>query len=686
MTSFRDAPTKRRWFDLPPAVLSVVLGGLIVALYLPAIRNGFIDFDDPDYVTENPHLHPGLTMETVRWAFTDTRQAGFWHPLTWLSHALDVACFGLNPAGHHATSVLLHALNVVLVFVVLRQLTGATGRSLLVAALFGFHPLRVESVAWVAERKDVLSAAFALLAVAAYARFALTPARGLARRAWFVAALVAFALGLMAKPMVVTLPFVLLLLDYWPLGRQRGTRPVALALEKLPFFGAALAASAMAFLAQHASGATSVGVPFGARLGNAIVAYGRYVEKTIWPSKLAAFYPHPGYWPVGTVALSLVAWLVVTAAVVAQRRSRPYLLVGWLWFIGMLVPAIGLVQVGEQAMADRFSYLPSIGLCIAFVWGGHALLAGRRRAMVAGGIAALLIVAAEAAAARRQIGAWHDTETLFRSALAVTTRNHVAHLCLGVALERAGRLDAAAAEYRAAIDAKPQYASAHLNLGFVLARQRQFAAARSELAEAERLQADPAKVRFGMGMTYAGEGATAEAIAAFGDAARIRPDWAAAHHNLAMALVHGGRGADAIRELRAATELEPGSANAHFELATALSNANQLPEAIAEFRRSLQLDGSRFEARVNLANSLARAGALVDAIGEFRRATAQRPEVAEVHNSLGLALALHGELEPALGEFERAVQLRPGYAEAAANRDRALALRAAAAGGPAGSR
>jgi Tfp pilus assembly protein PilF len=459
------------------SVLCLLLIALTLALYNGVTQSSFLNYDDDRYVTHNLHVRAGLRWKTVTWAFTTTEQAN-WHPLTWLSHALDCQFFHLNPAGHHYTNVLLHAVNVVLLFLLLQRATGFTGRSLMVAALFAFHPINVESVAWVSERKNLLSMLFFLLALGAYGCYARKP--GVGR---YVLVALLFALGLMAKPMVITLPFVLLLCDCWPLRRMRGTsqppasggaavmplkvRPFSfLVLEKLPLLVLTTASAIITMRAQRAGGAvrSEMEYPLSVRLENAIVSYARYVGKAIWPSRLSPMYPHPGGW--------LEAWQVLAA--VALRRLGPlrgiaarrqqYLAVGWFWFLGTLVPMIGLVQVGGQAMADRYAYLPFVGVFVVLCWGVAEW--AERRHLSAGWLVvpSAVVLMALSVLTYWQVGYWHDSVTLWSRALQVTNRNFVAQDNLGGALVNEGRIEDAMPHFRAAVEIHPSDPFGHLNI------------------------------------------------------------------------------------------------------------------------------------------------------------------------------------------------------------------------------
>jgi protein O-mannosyl-transferase len=437
-----------------PLLLGAALALLTLAVWLPALRNGFTNLDDPYYVTANPQVLRGITRAGIAWAMT-AKVASNWHPLTLLSHMLDCQLFGLDPAGHHATSLLLHLANVLILFAVLCRMTGAAGRSAVVAALFALHPTHVESVAWVAERKDVLSALFWILAMGAWARYARQPSAG---RYLLVALLM--VLGLAAKPMVVTLPFALLLLDVWPLDRLHlGWR--RLILEKLPLLALSAASSLITLRYQQASLAPLDVAPWSLRAANALVAYAAYLGKLFLPRHLAVFYPIPLSIPAWQAAGAALLLIAITALAVRRARREPWLLTGWLWFLGTLVPVIGLVQVGRQAMADRYLYIPSIGLFLAVVW-SVAELGRRHRAVLATAAGAVLL--ALAVMTRVQIGYWSDSATLFRHALAATGDNYLAHIGLGKALMGERDCEGAAEQFRAALARYPRLNEARAGL------------------------------------------------------------------------------------------------------------------------------------------------------------------------------------------------------------------------------
>jgi protein O-mannosyl-transferase len=482
------------------AALFVLLAVPVCAVFGRAVAFPFVNFDDNTYVYDNPFVAQGLSLEALGWALTTTR-GGIWHPLTWLSHLLDVELFGLRPWGHHLVSVLLHALNAGLLFVVLRRLTGARWRSWLVAALFALHPLRVQSVAWVSERKDLLSALLGLTALLLYLRYARRPSRG-----GYLALAAVFALGLAAKPMLVTLPLLLLLLDWWPLGRfsfrasaaGRGPGPAALLREKAALLAIAVLFGIVSIHAQRSVGALMDldAYPLAGRVANALVATAGYLGKLLFPANLAVFYPlRPGgaVWPAAAGALAALAGITAVAA--REARRRPYLLAGWLWYLATLLPVSGLIQVGHQAMADRYTYLPLIGLQLAAVWALAEISRRRPRLRAALVVAAAAVLPALAAASWREVGHWRDSEHLMRRALAVTRDNFTAHNNLATALMTQARYDEAVPHLEAALRIRPDHFNAHLNLGQILLMRGRAREAAALFAEAARLDPGSADAR-----------------------------------------------------------------------------------------------------------------------------------------------------------------------------------------------
>jgi len=539
-----------------PRLTALLLALITLLVYLPVTRSGFLDYDDDDYVTHNQMVQNGLTVAGVQWAFT-TAHASNWHPLTWLSHMTDCELFGLNPAAHHFVNVLFHAANSVLLFALLLRLTGALWPAAFVAALFAWHPLHVESVAWVAERKDVLSTFFALLSLLSYVRYA----RENRRRSLRVA-LVFFALGLMAKPMLVTLPCVMLLLDFWPLQRLNGSTVQRLLVEKVPFFTLTAISCIVTFLVQRNMAVASLDlVPMSVRLENVPVAYVAYLSKLFWPFNLAVIYPMPSDFqlPSMKVALAVTLLIFVSAAIWLNRKGAPYLPVGWLWFLGTLVPVIGLVQVGAQAFADRYTYFPAIGLFLMVAFGMSDLAGRWQISKVVVAVLGTLILTACLARTNDQLRYWQDSEVLFRHALAVTRDNHIAHINLGVALEQEGKLDEAIAEYRAAGAITPNRYQIHHNLGDCFARQGELTKALAEYREAVRLGPREPELHNSLGIALSDLGRYDKALLEFTNAAQLDPAYPWAYFEMGRTLLKLGRDAEGIAQFREALRLDPGN-------------------------------------------------------------------------------------------------------------------------------
>jgi tetratricopeptide (TPR) repeat protein len=627
-----------------------LLFAVVLAVFLPTLRNGFINLDDGSYVTANPQVRAGATLDGAAWAFR-TFESANWHPVTWLSHMLDAELFGDRAWGHHLTSVVLHALNAALVFALLHVLTGSLWRSLLVAALFGLHPLRVESVAWVAERKDVLSLFFGLLSLLAYAAWKRPAAAGRVQpRGWYgILSLGFFALGLMSKPTLVTLPCVLLLLDFWPLRRMEGTSASvvwSLVREKIPFFVLTAASCVTTWAAQASVEAlgNTASYPIASRLATALESYAGYLGKTSYPADLAIIYPFRVAHSAGNVALAVALLVAISVMVFATRRNRPWLATGWLWFLGTLVPMIGLVQVGSQAMADRYTYLPSIGLLVALVWGASEFVAGsQRRARFAIGLT-LVVLAVFAVATVRQIGRWKDSETVFRHALAVTNDNYLAHRCLALALAQSpGRHPEAVEQFRAEVRVVPRLPEAHFELATALAE-------------------DPATLD--------------EAIAEYRTSVTLAPRHVLARYGLGRALLRSAAGyPEALEQLRRTLELAPDNIDVRHDLAEALALTPEgAPEALAEFRALLRLRPERVEVRNSVGLLLARQGRLPEAVEEYEALLRAKPDFAPAHNNLANALSrMPGRRADAIAQYRAALALEPDYWEAHFNLGLALA-------------
>jgi protein O-mannosyl-transferase len=555
-------------------VLLLVLGTL--AVYLPAARHEFTCYDDSVYVSENPVVQSGLTWTAIKWAFTTWHGAN-WHPLTWLSHMIDCQFFGLNAGMHHEINVLFHTANVVLLFHLLRRWTRALWPSAVAAALFAWHPLHVESVAWISERKDVLSTFFALLSLLAYTRFADEfKVQGPSSKLFYALALLMFALGLMAKPTVVTLPFVMLLLDYWPLqrleDRRFGSGVPGLVLEKIPFFALSGGSCVITFLAQHHGGAVATldKVPLHYRLENVPVAYLGYLQKLFWPSALAIPYPML-YLPMLRVAAAAAVLILVSMAFWWMRKRGPYWMVGWLWFLGTLVPVIGLLQVGSAAMADRYTYFPSIGIFLALALGVDAGVKGLHWPRQVVGWVAGAALAACLILTSFQLSYWENDISLFSHAVAVTKDNGVAHVNLGYALEKEGRKTEATVEYLFAIKLEPEMVEPHNDLAHLLDET----------------------------------GHPTEAMAEYREALRIKPGYIASHNNYGTLLVELGRFDEAMNHYDTAARLDPTDWHAPYLIGQALLKQGRDPEAIPYFRRALQIDPNNLHVLTYLAQVLA---------------------------------------------------------------------------------
>src|SRR5271157_100710 len=585
-------------------VVCLLLAVVTLALYNPVNRHPFVNYDDDRYVTDNRHVRQGLTADTFVWALSSTEVAN-WHPLTWMSHALDYSLFHLNPAGHHFTSVLLHAVNVILLFLLFMWATGRTGPSLFVAALFAAHPMNVESVAWIAERKNVLCTLFFLLALWAYGWYARRPNW---KRYTAVAAL--FVAALAAKAMVITLPFVLLLLDYWPLNRvatpdgESDAMPAfswpRLALEKLPLLFVSAVVGVVTMQAQQAAGAvrSTTQFSFGVRLADAIYAYAMYLWKMIWPARLAPLYPHPGDslapWQVAAAALILIA---IPAFVLRLRHLR-YLLVGWFWFLGILVPVIGLVQIGDAAMADRYAYIPLIGIFVMIAF-GLADWAEQRKLGLWPAIPALVVILALVLTTHRQIGYWQSSYDLWSHALAVTDNNFIAEDNLGGALILEGKEEEAHPHFEAAARINPRDPMSRSNLGTYFQTHNQIREAVAEYQAAISLTSDPgllAQTYVNLGAAQRTLGEDEAARQDFEQSLRLNPKQFNAWLGLGLLAEKQGNLQEAVSDLSRSVELHP-SAQGYFELGRALALAGRIPEALDAYQQALNLSPDLTEAQ-----------------------------------------------------------------------------------------
>jgi Flp pilus assembly protein TadD len=568
---------------VPEFLIGLCLILVILAVFWPVKNYEFVNFDDDLYVADNSYVKAGLTLKSVSWAFR-TMHASNWHPLTWLSHMLDCELYGLNPGKHHLTNLLFHIGNAVLLFLVLKRMTGALWKSSFVAALFALHPLHVESVAWVAERKDVLSTFFWILTIWTYVWYIEQP-----RIDRYLLTLLFFALGLFSKPMLVTLPFTLLLFDYWPLGRfqfrrlsenhnphsSKSINPsnqrlliFRLVLEKIPFFTFSAVSSFLTFFTQQKGGSVKSFELFslGSRIGNALVSYVNYIEKMIWPHHLAVLYPHPGMLPIWQVIGAGLLLGCVSVVSILSARRRPYLVVGWLWYLGTLIPVIGLVQIGIQAMADRYTYVPLIGLFVMIAWGVPNILLGLECRRIVLAISAGLLLLTLTTFTMLQIKHWTNTITLFTHSLKVTVNNYIVHNNLGNALAGRGKDEEAIAHYVEALRIKPYFAEAHINLGNALVRQEKYQEAMDHYTESLRIMPNSAKAHSNLGVALVRQERYQEAIAHYAEALRIKSDYADAHYNLGNALALQKKYQEAIAHFAEALRIIPDFAEAHFSL------------------------------------------------------------------------------------------------------------------------
>jgi protein O-mannosyl-transferase len=658
--------------------LAITLGLTTIVLYWPATRNHFVNYDDPVYVQSNIQVQKGMTWENIEWAFCHPVSCN-WHPVTMLSHMLDCQFYGVDAWGHHLTSLLLHALNTVLLFLLLHCLTGAVWRSAWVAALFAVHPLHVESVAWVAERKDVLSTCFGFLALLFYVCYArgeesgspesrATPRRAgrfhLSGSYWLACG--CFAFGLMSKPMLVTWPFVMWLLDYWPLSRFQAGRVWPLVIEKIPFLILAVVSSTVTFLVQQQEGAVQafINLPLGMRCENAVISYCRYLLKLVWPVDLAIFYPHHGYWPFTRVLLAAMLLTGLSVVFWLQRRRCPFLLMGWLWFIGTLVPVIGLVQVGEQSMADRYTYIPSVGIFILISWGAYALSQRWRHAVTMLSLAGSAAIILCFVTTRQQIGYWKNSEALFRHALQVTENNDIAHNNLGTALFEQGQTNAAISQFQEALRINPAYAEAHMNLGDLLSTIGQTDLALSELQHAVQLKPAYTDAHYNFGNLLARQGQTDAAILQFKATIRFKANDAQSRENLGDLLVGSGLTNAAISQFQESIKLKPDDTELHYKLGNLLAKVNQTDAAIGQFQAAIRIKPEFAQSHNNLGNLLVKKGQTDEATGQFQEAVRCKPDYADAYYNLGNLLAKKGQTDEAISQFKAAIRFSPDFAPA----------------------
>lgn len=640
--------------------LALVAGTM--ALFSPLFHYDFLTFDDQLYVTENPYVLSGLHANSLLWAF-QTSTSGNWIPLTWISHMLDCQIFGLKAGGHHFTNVLIHAINAALLFLILHRMTGATWRSAMVAGLFAWHPAHVESVAWIAERKDVLGAIFGLLALLAYASYAgkLAISSG-KRKLFYLSSILLFALSLLAKPMLVTLPFVMLLLDFWPLGRLNRSSWPRLVMEKTPMFALTAACCAWTIWAQEKSRAVASlqEIHFGHRLEHVLASYLDYAGMLLFPRGLAIFYPYPAKEQLALVMAGAAMLVAVSLLAIVLARRRPWMAAGWFWFVGMMVPVIGLVQVGDQSVADRYTYLPSIGLFLIAAWGG-AEMAGRLP------VVKWLAVAAGAAlivCTWRQERYWKDTRAAFGRALKVTRNNYVAMALLGSLRAEDGDLPGAMRLYRESLAVKPNYFKGHFFLGHGLEEEGKLDEAQAEYELALRLEPSFEPGHIFLGVLLAREGRNDQAAAQYEAVLKINPRSATAHNDLARLLQTEGKLDESAEHYLEAIKYDSSLAQAHNNLGILYLQKGRPADAIRQLREALRLNPGNAETEINLALALNQQEQWKEALELLQRLAPAQPNNANLQYQYGLALAHQGQTREAMSQYAKAILLTPNFAEA----------------------
>jgi tetratricopeptide (TPR) repeat protein len=658
-------------------IIHLALALVITAVFFQLLRCDFVTFDDAHYVSENPYVKTGLTRDNIIWAFTPGK-FGYWHPVTWLSHMLDSQIYGMNPGMHHLTNLLIHLANTLLLFLILSRLTGTLWKSAFVAALFALHPLNVDSVAWIAERKNLLSTLFWLLTMWAYTHYARQKAV-----LPYLLALVLFALGLLTKPMLVTLPFVLLLLDYWPLdrlhlGRQSDginqdagqpethTNPASALLrllwEKIPFFVLSAASIGLSYWssARLATTISTELVPIKLRIANALVSYITYISKAVWPHKLAVFYPYPQAVPLAHSITALILLVSVTVLFVWVFRKKRYLTVGWLWYLGTLVPVIGLVQVGLwPAFADRWAYVPLIGIFLIVAWAVPDLLAGwpvRKAALAA---SAAIILLALALCTHLQLRYWRSSTALFQHAIDVTDDNYQAHFSMIKPLLKEGKFAQAIEHGQKSLELNPYYATAHNSLGAVLLESGRLDEAFIHLKKALQLKPDFPAAHVNLGALFVRQDKLEQAVEHFAEALRLQPDLLSANVNIASVFTRQNKLDQAVEHYKQALRISPDLPDIHNNLGLVLARQQKLIQAARHYTEAIRIEPDFADAHKNLAYVLVQQQNFNQAVHHYNRALKITPDSAAAHNDLGVVLVRQGKLRQALVHFNQALRLNP---------------------------
>ena len=665
---------ERRLAQRTYILLTILIISTLLA-YWQVLGHDFVNYDDNVYVTSNEEIHNGLTANSLIWALTSSRQHN-WHPLTWISHIIDCQLYGLNPKGHHLTSLLFHVANTLLLFIILTRMTGALWRSVFVAALFALHPLHVESVAWVAERKDVLSTFFMMLTIWAYVLYVekINPRR-------YLLVVLLLALGLMSKPMLVTLPFVLLLLDFWPLGRldseeirenspSRQKAITHLILEKLPLLLLAVASSIVTLFVQQAGGAVKSFELYSlkVRIANALVSYTGYIGKMLWPDMLTVLYLHPGdALPLWKGAASALILALITVLVIRNVRKFPYVAVGWFWYLITLLPVIGVVQVGSQSMADRYTYIPLTGLFIIIAWGTPDILPMWRYrkkvlSMLAGAVITALMVVTWL-----QVKHWQNSITLFEHALSVNENNYIAHNNMGAALQEKGETEKAVEHYREAVRLYPEYSNAHNTLGNILLDKGLPDEAIKHYRAAVRANPVYTKAHYNLGNALLIKGRVDDAINQYRTTLAIDPEHASSYNNLGYALNMTGNYNEAITYLRAALKINPEHADAHYNLGNVLLEQDKAKEAITHYQMAISIYPAYINAHNGLGKVLLITGRAKEAIPHLKVVIKHKPNHATAHFNLGNAHLITGNLQKATSHYRTAIKLKPDHLKALNN-------------------
>ena len=648
---------------VPEIVICLSLVVTTIVVFGQIINHDFVYFDDNVYVIENKHVKAGLGAKSALWALSTTH-AEFWHPLTWLSLMLDTQLFGFNPSGYLFTNLLLHVCSTLLIFAFFNRTSGKLWQSGFVAALFALHPLHVESVAWIAQRKDVLSTFFWMLTMVTYFYFVQQPA--LMR---YLLVLLFFSMGLMAKPMLITLPFVLLLMDFWPLRRLRCSESPKLSIrsvfplvqEKIPLFIIAAASSFVTFFAQQAGGGLKSlkAVPLIDRIINALVSYISYLGKMIWPQNLTCFYPYHGEFPWWQSSGSLMLLVLISVAAIKSTQRHPYFITGWLWYLGTLVPVIGFVKIGDFSMADRYTYVPIIGIFVVIAWGVPDLLKRWRHRKPALTVFAIVVLFSLMVATWTQVGLWKSSYTLFEHCLKVTSNNYLAHNSFALALKRQGNTSEAVQHFREALRINPRYAKSHYNLANTLEEQGKTAEAIKHHSEALRIDPNISGAHNNLGIILEKQGNINDAIDHFRMSLRINADDEIAHYNLGNALAQIGDFDGAEKHYHETLRINPDNADAHYNLGIVFEKQGKMDDAIKMILISTNINPDFAEAYYSLGNLMVKKGRIADAIMHYQKARSIQPDNIEVLNNLAFVYAIQKDYENAVLTLKKLTALQP---------------------------